>query len=325
MFAGIDIGGTNIKAGVIDAGGELLWSDSHPTDAARGKDALIEDIQSVMGRTLAAYPKLQSVGVGFPSVVHPDGSVHHPPNLPGWGVVPLRDILQSALPVPVAIDNDANVAALAESELGAGASASHFLYVTLGTGVGGGIIINKRIYSGERGGAGEIGHIIVDANDAPTAQQVSEGRAFRAGTLEELVGRPGLLAMARHMMAEYPDSLLHSYGNELDVEQISEATAAGDPCAEACFRRAGYVLGVGIAGALAMLDMRIVVVGGGISKAHPLLLDTTLATLRSRALPTIAHEVELRLAQFSTNAGIIGAALLGKGMTQDRTTFIAGE
>lgn len=313
MYAGIDIGGTNIKYGVVHAGGEMIYQHTHPTDATRGKDAMIADIAGVIKSLQEQFPKLLSVGVGFPSVVNPhDGCVYYPPNLPGWEVVPLVQLLQEASSVPVAIDNDANVAALAESEAGAGMNASHFLYVTLGTGVGGGIIINKRIYTGERGGAGEIGHIIVDMYDEPTPAMQAVGRSYRAGTMEERLGRPGLLASTLQLVNEYPQSTLHRYGAELDVEDISREVEQGDECACEVFRRAGHLLGLGIASILAVLDMRIVVVGGGISKSHPLFLETTRETIRHRALPTIAGKAEIRMAHFSSNAGIVGAAMLGK-------------
>lgn len=228
------------------------------------------------------------------------------------GVVPLVQILQDASSVPVAVDNDANVAALAESELGAGKNTSHFLYVTLGTGVGGGIIIDNKIYAGERGGAGEIGHIIVDMYDEPTLTMQASGRSYRAGTLEDRLGRLGFLASARRLLCDYPQSSLHYYGAALDVEDISRGVEQGDECSIEVFRRAGHTLGLGISGVLAVLDMRIVIVGGGVSKSHPLLLDTARETIQQRALPTIAGEAEIRVAHFSSNAGIVGAALLGR-------------
>lgn len=312
MYAGIDIGGTNIKYGVVSNTGEILFQDSHPTNALRGKDALIADIQSVIKNLHHQFSDVLSIGVGFPSVVNPkDGCVYYPPNLPGWGIVPLVQLLQDVSTVPVAVDNDANVAALAESEFGAGKNTSHFLYITLGTGVGGGIIINGRIYTGEKGGAGEVGHIIIDINDEPTPTMQQAGRSFRAGTLEERLGRMGLIALAKMYMANYPDSILHTY-KPLDVEHISIAVGQSDTCAIECIAYAGKILGLGIASALALLDMRIVVVGGGISNSHHLFLDTALTTLRERALPTISSEVEIRKAHFSHNAGMVGAAILGK-------------
>lgn len=320
MFAGIDIGGTNIKYGITDEHGTILFQESKPTDSTRGQEILIEEFRSIIRTILEQFPATQSIGIGFPSVVNPyDGCVHYPPNLPGWTIVPLVGLLQQDCPVPVAIDNDANVAALAESEAGAGRDASHFLYVTWGTGIGGGIIINNKIYTGESGGAGEIGHIVMDVFEQPTDEMERDNRLYRAGTLEENLGRPGFIRFAKKVREQYPDSLLHTYGEELDIHHISEGVEKNDAAAREIFITAGTWMGLGLAGMLAILDMHIIVIGGGISLAHPLLLDTVLNTLQQRALPTIAKRVELRKAHFTYNAGIVGAAMLGKVKMEQST------
>ncbi len=313
MYVGIDIGGTTIKYGIVLDDGTIISQNSLRTDAMRGKDAMIYDIQCIISAVCQEYPSLLSVGIGFPAVVNPnDGCVYYPANLPGWDIVPLTALLQEKSSIPVIIDNDANVAALAESELGAGKNNSHFLYVTLGTGVGGGIIVNNRIFSGEQGGAGEIGHIIIDIHDEPTDTMKQNNRLFRAGTLEERLGRLGIIATAKKILTQYPQSLLHQFGESLDVEHISLGIEHQDEAAIQCFTVSGHWLGLGLAGILAILDMHIIIVGGGISKAHPLLLDTVRTTLQYRSLPTIAQKVEVRTAHFSNNAGIVGAAMLGK-------------
>lgn len=308
MFLGVDIGGTTIKIAVVQRDGTIVHRASQPTEAQRGKDALLADICTLVEHAVAAYPAIAAVGIGVPGVVNPkDGCVYHPPNLPGWDIVPLTSIVQRHTRVPVAVDNDANAAALAELELGAGRGHSHFVYVTLGTGVGGTLIANNRIFAGERGGAGEIGHIVIDAHAIPEQGQLP----FRWGTLEECVGRHGILRLAKHHASQYPTSLLHTY-TQLDVQHISEAVERGDEAARACFLQAGYYLGIGLASVLVLLDMRTLVVGGGISQAHPLLLATAQATLRERAFPTIAGEATIIKAAFGSDAGIVGAAMVGK-------------
>ena len=309
MFAGIDIGGTNIKYGIIDHDGDIVFRESIPTDPEKGPDHMIQSLHAIINLLMHAHPDIQSVGIGFPSVVNPkDGCIYHPPNLPGWGIVPLRDILQSKITVPIAIDNDANVAALAESTLGAGKDCSHFLYVTLGTGIGGGIIINHEIYAGEKGGAGEIGHIIIKADDLP-----GEELPYRTGTLEHHLGRYGLIRMARDIASDYPDSILHSF-ESLDVEDISLSAENGDEAAILCMKKAGTLLGLGLASILAVLDMHVIVIGGGISQSCPIFFDAILETLQKRALPTIANSVEIRKAHFTSHAGLIGASMLGKSI-----------
>ena len=307
MFAGIDIGGTNIKFGIIDQDGLILFQNSISTQPEKGPEFMIQCLHSIIDSLTLAHPGILSFGIGFPSVVHPkDGCIYYPPNLPGWGIVPLVQLLQSATTLPIAIDNDANVAALAEATLGAGKNASHFLYVTLGTGVGGGIILNHSIFTGERGGAGEIGHIIIRADD-----EAGDELPYRTGTLEHHIGRYGLIRMAKELAQNYPDSLLNNYNN-LDVEDISHCADEGDDAAIQCMKQAGRLLGLGLATILAVLDMRVVVIGGGISQSCPIFFETTLSTLKSRALPTIAQLAEIRKAHFSHNAGLVGAAMLGR-------------
>lgn len=306
MYAGIDIGGTSIKYGIVTADGEIKQQSSAPTNPASGKDAMIDQLQSIIRKLTT---ESDSIGVGFPSVVNPkDGCVYHPPNLPGWGIVPLVELLQSVATVPVAIDNDANVAAFAESELGAGKNDSHFLYITLGTGVGGGIIIDHKIFTGERGGGGECGHVLINVDAEPVE---NNNVSFRTGTLEEAIGRHGLIRMAKHIAKSYPNSLLHAV-QDLDVKDISDAAVRHDAAALACLERAGTLLGLGLCSILAVLDMRIVVVGGGVSQAHPIFLDTARQMLKTRSLPTIAPESEIRPARFGSTAGLVGAAMLGK-------------
>ena len=307
MYAGIDIGGTSIKYGVTNKDGSILFQDSIPTEPEKGSEYMISRLQKLINDISEAFPYVLSFGIGFPSVVNPtDGCVYYPPNLPGWGIVPLVQLLQSCTTRPVSIDNDANVAALAEATLGAGKNASHFLYVTLGTGIGGGIILNHQIFTGERGGAGEIGHIIIKADDSK-----GDEASYRTGTMEEYIGRMGLIRMAQKHAQAYPKSLIHTY-ESIDVEDISYCAEQGDSAAIACMTEAGTLLGLGLASILAILDMRIVVIGGGISKSCPLFLDTAFQTLKQRSLQTISPLVEIRKAFFSNNAGLVGAAMLGK-------------
>lgn len=307
MYGGIDIGGTAIKYGTIDSLGNIISVAQTPTNAADGAGALIAKITGI-AQELAQ--KCTSIGIGFPAVVF-DNCVHYPPNLPGWGIVPLADIIQKTCGKPTALINDANAAALAESAFGAGKDIDNFLFVTLGTGIGGGIILNKKIFIGGKGGAGEIGHIIVDINDESAENEA----AFRVGTLEKFAGRAGIISSARKIALNYPNSALHNFGDNLDVDHISTSAEEGDFAAQKCLERIGEILGLGIAGALAILDLRIVVVGGGVSQSQ-YLLDALGKTLQHRALPTIATETEVRKARFAKHAGIIGAALAEKGAAQ---------
>jgi glucokinase len=307
MYIGIDLGGTSIKLGVLSPDGELISRSSIPTDAGNGQEHVLQNLENAIENLLKEFPDTKSIGLGVPGVVDSNGTVYNPPNLKGWGIVPIQDILSKKFGLPVAVDNDANAAAVAEAQLGAGKEVPYFLFITLGTGVGGCIIMDGQIWRGERGGAGEIGHIIIDAN----AQPIPGKGPFRTGVLEEYVGRTQILDCAKRYAAEYPDSLLHNFKN-LDIPDIADSIEKGDQAAIECFKESGRLLGLGLATAMAILDMRKVIVGGGISRTHPLLLETTRNTLKERAIPTVSNESEIIIAQYTNDAGMIGAALLGK-------------
>ncbi|MBK9248251.1 MAG: ROK family protein [Ignavibacteria bacterium] len=311
MNIGIDLGGSHIKAAVVSHEGEIIHHVSEPTYVEQGFEAILSSLKRIISSLLSEFPEITSVGIGVPGVVSDDGVVRVAPNFPDWKDIPVRAYLQQNFPLPIALDNDANVAALAEAEVGAGAQVSDFLFITLGTGVGGCIISGGTIFRGERGGAGEIGHVIIhETAIAPTGKP-----SYRAGALEEYVGRLGIIELAKQYAQEFPHSTLHSV-EDLDVHHISAAVESGDEAAIACFRRTGQLLGAALTSAMNLLDIRIVIVGGGISQAHPLLLQSTLDTIRLRALPTIADEAEIRLAHFSHTAGVIGAAMLAKKLTK---------
>ncbi len=309
MYGAIDLGGTNIKAAIVRPDGHILARQSEPTNAKAGPDAVLAQMRRCVEWLCRHEHPIQAVGVGVPGVVNPeDGCAYHPPNLSDWKVVPVRSTLAAFCSRPLFVDNDANAGGIGEAEAGNGRDAESFLYLTLGTGVGGAIILNKKLYRGERGGAAEIGHIIVREDVAPETTEPG----FRAGTMEEYIGREGLIDFVREFVSRAGiDSPLRDK-EHFDVADISVAAHEGDPAALACFRRAGQILGAGLASVLAILDLQVVIVGGGISQAHPLLLDTARETLRERAIPTVAERAVIRLARFGKDAGLVGAAMLAK-------------
>jgi glucokinase len=305
FFGGIDIGGTNIKAAVVDSTGVICEEFSIPTKADGGPEEMVPDIVE-LAQKLRTY-SVTALGVGFPSVVTPGtGVVNYPPNLKGWGIVPLRDILERVLEMPVIVDNDANIGAYGEAAVGAGVGWPDFLYLTLGTGVGGGIISGGRIFRGVRGGAGEVGHIYVDV------PLLLRERTSPRAKLEDLVGRRGIIAIAESQRMTRP-SLLRTK-DDIDVLDISLAADRGDEAALQTFVTAGTILGIGIAGVCNVLDMSRIVVGGGISRAHASLLESFEKALCTYSLPTVAPYVEVRRAAFLGSAGVIGAAMAARDM-----------
>lgn len=305
---GIDVGGTTIKYGVVDREGKITRNGSLPTEAERGPERVLQNVARAINE-LAGDGTLQSVGIGFPGVVNRERQVCNPPNFPDWDVVePIREL--SPLldrPMTLAIDNDANAAAWAEGRIGAARGEPHFLYVTLGTGIGGCIVSDGRIWRGATGGAGEIGHTTVDVN-GPICN------CGARGCVEAYVGSRYMTTYAGRKMDRYPESLLHGMiaaGKELSPELINEAAEGGDIFSQNLLSELGRILGAALAGVMNTCDLHLCIVGGGISQAETFLLGQARRTLRARVLQPIASDVQLRVAALSANAGLVGAGLLG--------------
>ena len=287
-FGAIDVGGTGIKYGVVDAAGVTVWEASIPTMAEEGREAVVGRICDVVREIEDRSPDVAAIGLGVPGIVDPDTKhVQAPPNLPGWDDVDLLSRLRQVTTRPVDLENDANAAALAEALMGAGVNEPNFLYATLGTGIGGGIILNGKLYRGPHGDAGEIGHIIMDAWAKEGAR---DPRAFRTAVLEDYVGNAGIVMLAREA------------GH--DVQSVAEIND------ENILREAGRVIGIGMCTAMAVLGLRVLIIGGGVSQA-PYIIETIRATIQHRAIPTIAANATVLPAKFGAHAGLVGAAAVG--------------
>lgn len=309
---GVDVGGTTIKLGLVRDDGTLVARSTLPTEAEAGPDAVLARIASGV-RAMLRSPECNAlpaaaIGLGVPGVINDAGEISYPPNFPGWEVVAVADRLRPliATELPIAVENDANVAAIAEARAGAGLNEPDFLYVTLGTGVGGCVIAGGAIWRGGTGGAGEVGHVSVDMN----------GRACNCGgrgCVEAYIGQRYMTAIAAERLAAAPDSMVHAMmadGAELEPRLLDRAADLGDPFARSFLDAMGEVLGAALASALNLLDYRLVVVGGGISGADRWLLGPARRSLRSRVLRSIGDAAELRVARFGSEAGMVGAALL---------------
>lgn len=305
---GVDVGGTTIKFGLIDSDGRVIDRESRPTVAEEGPKTVLRGVAEGVRALLEEYPDVTGVGIGFPGTVDDEGHVSYPPNFPGWEVVSPAQELRALvdLSVPVVVENDANVAAWAEAKMGTGRGEPNFLYVTLGTGVGGCIISKGEIWRGATGGAGEIGHVTVDVN-GPICN------CGARGCLEAYIGSRYMTAYARQKVHRYQESLLHRMmadGNELTPKLINQAAEEGDVFAQNFLSELGRILGAGLAGVMNMCDLRLCIVGGGVSQAETFLLGQARRTLRARVLQSLADHVQLRVAALSVDAGIVGAGLL---------------
>ncbi len=304
LLAAVDVGGTYIKYGVVEydqatARAAVLWHSSIPTHASDGVDAVLERIVGLVEEIGCRNAEIQSIGLGVPGIIVPGtGIVRNPPNLPGWTNVDLsaylREHSQNAATLPVYVENDANCGALAELWAGAGKGRRNFVYVTLGTGIGGGLVLDGRLYTGDHGEAGEIGHMMQHALCEDRNKRTAADR-FGSPKLEDVVGIQGII---------------DRYGEEVTVREIDERAALGDARARKVLDDTGEILGWALCDVLAVLGVRTIIVGGGVSRST-IVLDAITRTLRQSPLPTQAANVQLLQAHFVDHAGLVGAALLG--------------
>lgn len=305
---GIDLGGTTVKSGLISASGEVLYENRLPTLADEGPAAVIGQIEAGIRDIIAkkGAPTLAAVGIGAPGVVDDRGVVKAPPNLKGWDEVHLAEEVAKRIPgFHVVVENDANVAAIAEARFGAGRNVPDFLFVIWGTGVGGGIILDRKLYRGPTGGAGEIGHISIDHNGPPCN---CGGR----GCIEAYIGQRYLSQRTADKLRDRKDSTIHQLVggdlSKLEPAIIAKAAEQGDPLAREALAEAGHLLGVAIAAVMNVMDLRVSIIGGGVSAAGDLVLKATQAGVVGQVLKPLKPGIRVLPAQRGNTAGILGAA-----------------
>jgi glucokinase len=310
VLVGIDVGGTKVAAAVVE-GVELVECVERPTETASA-DALLDQIAVLAGEAVAKAGRgeARAIGAGIPSQIDAaSGTALASVNIPLTGV-PVRDELGKRLGVPVFVDNDANCAALAEAQLVPDPPADELVMLTLGTGVGGGIVIGGRIFRGATGLGAELGHVVVDGReDAPAAP----GELPRPGSLEWHCSGGGLEREATRCAREHPDGELGRRLAERGRVSGRDAVAgarAGDARALELMDGYGRWLGIGIATVVNVFEPKRVVIGGGISEEADLFLDAAVAEAARWALPALWERTTVGLAQGGADAGAIGAALL---------------
>jgi glucokinase len=305
---GVDLGGTKVAVAPlrgITLGDSLL----RPTDRS-GSDALIDQLVDMI--QTAGQGRIDAVGVGVPSVVEFEtGRVVSSVNIP-LADVPLRQVLGDRLGVPVFVDNDATVAALAEAHDERMLLVAHNLVMlTIGTGVGGGIVLGGRIYRGATGGAAEFGHTIVGLD--MTRSVPKAGRFPLPGSLESLASGLALDRLAAEAADEHPDSelgRLHAVGKPILGAETVQAARDGDATAAAIVELWGERIGIGIANAINTFDPDEVVIGGGGAQAGELLLDPARRVALAHVVPGLGGRTKIRLASHGVRSGVLGAALL---------------
>lgn len=305
---GVDVGGTKVAVAVIEDA-EAIHAVEHPTETS-DPQTLLDGIERAVAEVREAVGEPRAVGVGMPSQIdQASGRVLSSVNIP-VADVPVRDELGKRFGVPTFLDNDANCAALAEAQLVPDAPARYLVMLTLGTGVGGGVVIDGRIYRGATGLGAELGHVTIDA----TATDDQPADHFpRPGTLEWLCSGHGLEREATEAAAAHPDSRLAAIRAEhgrVSGRDAVNAAQDGDEAAVEVFERLGRWLGMGIAGVVNTFEPEHVVLGGGLSRAADLFLDHARGEAAARSLPALWERTDLRLARGGPEAGVIGAGVL---------------
>ena len=309
LVLGIDLGGTKILTSVIDAAGKMLSRDHSVTPAAKGQEAVIEAIMESTKRSLSearmTSADLTAVGIGAPGLSNPEtGILYTSPNLPGWHDVPLRDIISKEFGKTTYLINDGSAAAVGELYFGAARGARNFIYITVSTGIGGGIVINGDIYAGSTGTAGELGHMVIEDN-GPLCN------CGNTGCWEMLASGTALAAEARRVLERNSDTTILKYAGTIDkvnAEAIHEAAKAGDELAKRLIARNAYYLGVGLSNLINIFNPEVIVIGGGLSNIGDMLLLPAYEEAGRRAFKHSYQATRFTLADLGRNSGVIGAA-----------------
>ncbi|MGC5326245.1 ROK family glucokinase [Brevibacillus sp. SYSU BS000544] len=312
IIAGVDVGGTAIKIALFDQAGSMLLKTQEPTPVAGGVDAIIESvhktIQHLISQLNTPDVQLLGIGVGVPGFVdNKSGIVFEAVNLHWKTHVPLREKLEHLTKVPVYVGNDANNAALGEMWQGAGQGATDLVAITLGTGVGGGVIVEGRVIQGVTGAGGEIGHITVEPTGGPPCN------CGKTGCLENYASATGIIREGMRVAKDQSSPFLAerlSTNGKVNAKDVFDAALAGDEAALAIVDQAAHYLGFGLSQLANILNPAKIVIGGGVSAAGDFLFDRIRQSFQKFTLPIAFRACEILPATTGNDAGVIGAAWL---------------
>ena len=292
---GIDLGGTYIKSAIVDSHGNVIKNYKTDTYAESGPKAVIKQIDKSISMLLSGFNKtISGIGIGAPGIVT-GGIVKFPPNFKGWKEVDLKSYFNKMFKMEIEVDNDANCAGLAELQFGHGKKFGNFIFLTLGTGIGGAIIINREMYRGEQNGAGEFGMMSIKYDG-------NECLGGNPGSVEAYIGRNYVL--------ENEKKEISKLGKKIDFEDLSGLASKKNKSARNIFKNYGFYLGIGLTNYFNLMDVRTAVLGGGISNAYEHFIKECNKTIKERSLPTIRNCFRVLRSKINNNAGVLGAAAL---------------
>ncbi|MGK7390679.1 MAG: ROK family protein [Candidatus Cyclobacteriaceae bacterium M2_1C_046] len=316
VIVGIDIGGTSTKYGLVTKDGEVIFQGKLPTqkypDFDEYLDTLHKALQNAIGSTNKDL-KIIGVGVGAPNANSNKGTIEKPPNLPWKGIIPFTEKLKEKVNVPVVITNDANAAAVGEMTFGKAKGMKDFLVITLGTGLGSGIVSNGKVINGHYGLAGELGHVLVN----PDGRQCSCGKK---GCLETYVSATGIKRTVYKLLADrLEDSKLRGVSfNELSPKMITEAALNNDPIALAAFEYTGKILGTKLSDTVVHTDPEAIFMFGGLSLAGDLIFNPTKKYMEEYLMPVFRNKVKILPSGLQNqSAPILGASSLVRDKIKD--------
>lgn len=302
---GIDLGGTNIKVAVVHKKKGILEQTQVPTHAELGREHLLDRIAATVN-SLAQRDGVIGIGFGLPGMVNLEQTtVYHPPNLPGWEAVNAADEITKRTNLPCRIENDANVSALGCLHFGKGKQFDSFVMLTLGTGVGGAIIYNKKLFKGTQGMAGELGHVIIDYH-GPLSNSVTRG------TVEAYVGQRFLSRFATDMISQNPDNDLfkrfHGNFDKLEPVDLTREAELGNELAIEILQKTGSRLGYAIINYTHILDIRKYLLSGGVSKAGSWITEPAKEIVRKHMMAPFQEGFELLVEDLGNDSALLGAA-----------------
>ena len=309
LILGVDLGGTKIATALVTAQGEIVVRRRSPTPAQAGPDAVINSVFTTIDKTLSAKKsspsQLLGIGIAAAGIIDSDnGKVIFSPNLPGWHEVPLRDAIEQRFGVPTYLGNDATLAALGEWHFGLKRKVANLVYITVSTGIGGGISAEGKLYTGACGAAGEIGHMTIDVN-GPRCNCGNVGcwETLASGTALAREAAKQIRAGADTSIAELVDGDI----SRIDAEIVFLAAKRGDRLAKELISRLGYFFGIGLVNLVNIFNPELILIGGGVAKMGDLLLQPAIKVVKERAFSTLANAVEIKPAILGDDSGVLGA------------------
>ncbi|WP_243373554.1 ROK family protein [Geotalea sp. SG265] len=304
----IDIGGTNLRLCLVDGAGRVLFRERQPTDIDRGRDDFLGRLCSGIARLkrkgAAEGGRVVGIGVGVPGLISNEGLVYSSVNLRPLEGLNLRQQISETMELPSFIVNDANAWAWGEKCFGAGKGMASFLMLTLGTGVGSGLVLNDRLWTGIDGVAGEFGHATVEPAGRPC-------RCGNHGCLEQYASANAIVSATLEALHKGGDSCLSATSPmEITSAMIADAAAKGDALARSMFDEAGRYLGIAAAAAANMLNLEGIILGGGVAASFGLLVEAMRREVVARAFPIPARRLRIIRSELGDDAGILGAAAM---------------